>query len=227
MLSWLNRAGPLAIPRFIWLLFAADAALGLAYLIDAFAGHPLGSLAHIIDLDGESNLPTWYSSIQWFVVFCALTAVADGRVSRSNVRSWLLWLVPLVFLLFSMDEVVQVHESVGLHADALLPGGTRAGTAVHVTGLFFLVVGLPFVIGFSALILGVRPYLQRPPGALTKLVVGMTMMIVGAVGFDFLANFVEDLSTPAIILIYIEESLEMFGATVILWGSYQLLAPAG
>ncbi len=91
------------------------------------------------------------------------------------------------------------------------------------TGLYIVVLGLPFLIAFGAVILAVRPYLRRPPGGLTKVVVGMIMMMTGALGFDFLSNFLTPGSWPATMEIYIEESLEMVGSTVILWGSFQLL----
>ena len=217
--TWLQ-----GMKRFVWVLFAIDVALGLAYLANYFAGQPWHTLTRIIDLDGEANLPTWWSSIQWFAVAALLFAFVLPRIKRGDVRSWALLLLPLVFLLFSMDEVVQIHESVGLHSDVLLPGGTRSDTVLPETGLFFLVVGVPFLLLFTGLIIIIRPYLHEPPGAFKKLVVGMVLMMTGAIGVDWLANFVVDGSTPAILLIYIEETLEMVGATIILWGSYELVA---
>ncbi len=94
MLSWLNRAGPFAIPRFIWVLLAIDAALGIVYLADYAIGHPVSLFAKFIDLDGERNLPTWYSSIQWFAVSALLFGVADRFAERLAPRSWLLYLLP-------------------------------------------------------------------------------------------------------------------------------------
>jgi hypothetical protein len=213
VLSWLNRAGPLAVPRFVWVLFAIDAALGAAYLADWAVGHPSETFAHLVDLDGERNLPTWYASTLWFSAAAILFGVADRYATRSSIRSWTLWLLPALYLAFSMDETIQVHEAVGTFSDVLLPGGTRDATVVHVTGVYGLVVGVPFLIAFGLLILSARPYLRRPPGALTKVVIGMVLMMTGAVGFEFLSNFVVEGSLPAILEIYVEESLEMIGAT--------------
>ena len=70
----------MSIPRFIIVLFAVDLALGLVYLAYFLIGHPYEPLARLIDLDGEANLPTWYSSIQWFCV--AYLAVGLRHAAR-------------------------------------------------------------------------------------------------------------------------------------------------
>ena len=47
--------------------------------------------------------------------------------------------------------------------------------------------------------------------------------MIGATGGDFVANFLDPGSPAAIMEILVEEMLEMVGATVILWGSIELL----
>ena len=66
------------------------------------------------------------------------------------------------------------------------------------------------------------PCLAGGGAGFRRLIAGVAVMLIGAVGVDFLANFVEFGSPPAIGLIYIEESLEMIGGTLVLWGGYLL-----
>ena len=134
-----------------------------------------------------------------------------------------LWLLPLVFLAMSADEVVQLHERIGAESDGLLLGGTRAGTALPESGIWFIVVGVPFVVAIIALFATIRPYLRRPSGALARIVVGLALLVSGATGGDFVANFLDPGSPAAILEILVEEMLEMVGATVILWGGVELL----
>ena len=179
----------MSVPRFIVVLVAVDLALGLAYVGYFLIGHPYEPLAKLIDLDGEGNLPTWYSSIQWFGVAYLLWAFAVRHVRRGQLRSWFLMALPLVFLLFSLDEVAQLHEHLGLLSDAVLPNGTRDSTAVSRTGLFFLFVGVPLGIVFVGLLAAVRPFLATRPAASMKIAGGMGLFLFAAVGIDALSNF--------------------------------------
>lgn len=214
-------------PRFVVALFGLDLTLGLVYLAYYLLGRPFDSLAHFIDLDGEANVPTWYASIQWFCVAAMLWVFARRHVARSSMRSWLLLLLPAVFLAFSLDEVAGIHEWLGVKSDVLLPGGTRATTAFSQTGLWFLFIGVPLVILFVGLIGAVRPYLARVPGAFVKLVAGMALVLTAAIGVDALSNFVVEGSLPGVVQIVIEEVAEMIGVTTVLWGSYELIRDKG
>jgi hypothetical protein len=217
---------PVSVPRFIWVLFAVDLALGLAYLGYFLLGHPYEPFAKLIDLDGEANLPTWYSSVLWFSVAYLTWVFAERHVLRSRIRSWFLFALPLVFVLFSLDEVAQLHEHLGVLSDALLPNGTREATVVSHTGLFFLFVGVPFAIVFIGLIGAVRPFLAENPGAFVKLAGGMALFVFAAVGLDALSNFTTDGSLAAAIQVLTEEVTEMIAATIVLWGAYELVSEA-
>ena len=74
------------------------------------------------------------------------------------------------------------------------------------------------------LLILVRPYLQEAAGAYGLITLGMGLFLVGAVFFDFLSNFLTPNSFGRIVGICVEETLEMFGATLILWGTYLLAA---
>ena len=191
------------------------------------ADHPVGELSSFIDLNGEQNLPAWYSSIQWFCVTALLGIFAVRNFRFSHPSSWLLLTLPPVFLLLSLDEIAQIHEWLGNKSDALLPGASRAGTPFFHTGIWMFLLGLPFLILFNMLVLSTRVYFRRAPGALMKLLLGMAIMLGGSIGIETLHNFVEPGSLFGTLQILFEELCEMVGATIILWGSYEILHSHG
>src|SRR5688500_9384001 len=80
------------------------------YWIDILLGSPVAVLHALVDLDGEGNLPAWFSSFQlafislslWFLVF------QDHKPEKPS-RSFFA-LPASVFLLWSADETAQMHE---------------------------------------------------------------------------------------------------------------------
>ena len=220
----LGADGPLSIPRFVWLLLTCAVILGSSYLVDRCLGQPVGQLSTMINLDGEANLPTWFSAVQWFTVAAVMTLVVDRRFEPSDPRSLALWALPLGFLVFSVDEVVKGHEYAGFLTDVVLPGASRNESPLPSTGAFGFTIGIPFMLLTGLLLVLVRPYLQDASGAFMRIAFGIGLFLLGAVGFDFLSNFLTPDSLEWIAGIYVEETLEMFGATIILWGSYLLAA---
>ena len=215
------------IPSVILIFLLIDLVLGVGYLFDAMAGHPFGEITSFIDLNGEQNLPTWYSSVQWYSVAALLAVFAWRNINWSQLRSWPLLALPPVFLFFSLDEVAQIHEWLGDKSDLLLPGSDRSGTPFFHTGIWMFVLGVPFLVFFAALILAVRTYFQGAPGALVRMLSGMALMLGGSIGIETLHNFVDPDSLFGTLQIAGEEMCEMLGATLILWGSYELLRGNG
>lgn len=221
---WLTANGPLAIPRMIWILLLVDASLGLAYVGESRMALGSWELRYFLDLNEEQNLPTWWSTVQLFAAAGVMFAVADGRVARSEPRSWALWVLPLVLVAFSIDEAARIHELVGMASDIVLPGATREGTMLHETGIWFLAIGVPTAVLVGGLVIIVRPFLLRPPGAFAKITLGIVMLFVGGVGVEALSNLVDMGSGVGLVQVYVEESLEMIGTTFILWGGYRCLS---
>ena len=204
-----------------------DVALAAAYLLDRAAGSLYGPLTTFLDLNGEQNLPTWYSSIQWFCVGVLLGLFAWSSFSVYRPRSWLLLMLPLIFLGFSLDEVSLIHEWLGQKSDGLLPGGSRTNTPFLRTGIWMFLIGPPFLAFFVALLLSMRVYFLRAPGAWAKLMLGMMTVLAGSIGIEILHNFAAPETMFGALQIFAEELCEMLGATLILWGSWELLRGQG
>ena len=169
MISWPKIVSPLPVPPFILIFFAIDLALVIAHVLDYMAGNPSGILTKFLDLGREGNLPTWYSSVQWFTVaeLLAVFAVRNFRLCRC--KSWLLLMLPLIFLAFSLDEVAAVHERLGNKMNMILPGGSRQNSLFHITGIWMFVIGVPFITFFGLLIVMVKT-IRRVPDAFFKIV---------------------------------------------------------
>jgi hypothetical protein len=215
------------MPRWVVGLICLDVGLTLLYLVDYALGRPFDHFSSFIDLDGEANLPTWWSSIQWFCVAAAFWVFAIRNVERRPSRSWLLLILPAIFLAFSLDEVATIHEYVGYMSDALLPKGERDASFVSQTGLFFILFGVPFAILFAGLVTAILPFLARSPRARNRLVVGMALMLIAAIGIEALSNLLVPGSPAAMLEIAVEEMSEMIGSTLVLWGSVGLAMELG
>ena len=218
---------PPRLPLLILVFILIDVSLGLGYIINEIVERPSVKLTMLLDLDNESNLPTWYSSIQWFCVAIMLGLFAHSNFWLAQRRSWLLPVLPLVFLALSVDEVARIHEWIGERSEILLPGGSRANTPLPETGIWMFVVGVPFLAAFVWLISSLRMYFQDTPNALIKVFAGMLITLSGAIGFETLTNLVVPGSMYGILQVFLEEFCEMLGGTIVLWGSYELLLAHG
>jgi hypothetical protein len=214
------------IPGLILTSFAIDLVIGGIYLLNLLLGNPIEILARFIDLDRERSLPTWYASIQWFGAAVFTWLFARATIKRREIRSLLLWLLPATFLAFSLDEIAQVHEAFGVILDDLLLGG-RETSSLATTGIWFVVVGIPFVIATVVVFVALLPYLRRSPRATLKLAIGMTLFLSAAIGIEALSNLVASDAFVGGLQVLIEEGLELLAATTVLWGSYELMRDAG
>lgn len=213
------------LPRWGAVLVAADVTLASVYVLYFLIGRPSGTIAHLIDLDGEANLPAWYVAMQLFLVALLLAIVARRRMDRSRRRTWAVAALPVAFLLMSVDEVAEVHETVGRLSDVFFPGGVRSAP-LGTTGLWVVVVGVPFVIAMIVLLRMAIP-LVRSPRAWMLLGAGLGVFLTGAVGVELLSNLVRPDTAAGVAQITVEELLELVGGTLSAWGAWSLAEEVG
>jgi hypothetical protein len=126
----------------------ALASLG-GQLVKLFTGRPnLYGLIPLFNLDAESNLPTFYSSLLllFAALLLALIGVLKSRLKEPCALHW--WILALGFLYLAIDEAAKLHELMSRPTTTLLGGGTNgifyrtwvlpAGALVILAGLFFL-----------------------------------------------------------------------------------------
>lgn len=208
------------IPRIILILFLIDIGLCAAYVLEILMGQPFWKLTTLLGLHREDSLSAWYSSTQLFCLFLVAAFYSYIQITRHGKPIHLI-LLPAIFLLWSIDESVELHEWLGSKTDALLPGGTREGIWFDRTGIWMFVVGLPFLAFFVLYLFSIRRhFFSELPAAFNKLILGMVIMFTGALGFESLVNFVHE--DFRFIVIAIEEGMEMVGVTVMLWAVYDI-----
>ncbi len=224
-LSRLHSKIPLLnrVPGPILFFYGMDLMLGCAYLVIVASGCQLETLNNFLNLEREANLPTWYSSIQLFIVAAFLGVFACWNTRSNQPFSWILPLLPLLMLVLSIDESTEIHEWMGYKSDSLLPGGDRRNTPFYYTGIWMFLIGIPFLIGFTSLLTALRRYFHPTPGAQAKILIGSLILVGGATGVETAANFIPLKTWLFYSEVFLEEVLEMVGATTMLWGAYCLL----
>ncbi|WP_293401732.1 hypothetical protein [Phenylobacterium sp.] len=183
-------------------------------------------LFQLFDLDGENNIPTWYTSLLWAMA-ARMAWVAHRREPDLVIRrSWIL--LGSVFLLLSLDEAASLHERLlGLAGDTLqdamgLEGSFYYGWVLLAGMLAMLVAALlvPFVLR-----------IRRDVAAC--LVVAAILFLSGSLGFETISSAV-NLGWIASIdrtgltwtrLIILEELLEMTGPILAIHASLLAAAP--
>jgi hypothetical protein len=86
------------------------------YITDCEIVIPGGGYFHrFFDLNQEQNIPAWYASILWFMVFqlSALNFALEWRIKSAAPHRWVWLFFALLFLAASADEVATIHEHVG------------------------------------------------------------------------------------------------------------------
>lgn len=207
------------LPRVIMIYFIIDIGLCIAYFINYLIESPYWRLTRVLDLGGESTLSSWYSSMQLFCIFI-LGSIFVYHNLQKNSKSLLLIFLPIIFLLMSIDEIVQFHEYLGYMSDILLQGGSRIGTSFSKTGIWMFVIGFPFLALFLLWAYLIKQIIFDNLANLRKIVIGMCILLSGALGVEALSNFVENSLYVAAVVF--EEGLEMIGATFILWAVYDM-----
>ena len=207
-------------PFIIELLLLADLTLALIYLYSY--GFHLNSydihLMKFFDLGEEVSIPTWYSSIKLFCISVLSALFAYHKFNRLDIRSWILLLLPLLFLTLSMDESAAIHEWLGHETNFILFTIPRIKTLFKITGTWMVVIGVPFLIFFIALMCSIKKYFNKKNYLL--ILFGMVIFLAGALGVEIITNIVP--KNLIFIEVFCEELLEMIGVTIVFWGFYNL-----
>ncbi len=191
--------------------------LTLASLAGQFSKYVLGhdkllGIVRLFDLDDEGNIPTWYASAS--LLFCSvLLAIIGHDRKRGGDRYHFHWSVLSgIFLLLSIDEVAQIHES----------PNRRLRVALNAAGLLYH----PWVIlgAFFVLVIGItyRRFVADLPAETRHLfLTAGTLFVSGALGVEALGGWYTTLygqqNMTYALLTTLEELLEMLGVVVFIY----------
>lgn len=133
--------------------------LVVVYGTDAWVHGPNERLDDVIDLDGEGNLPTWFSSFQLALIAISFLTMATRARATARPSRRFLQTCAGFFLLLSIDETAMFHEritaSVGSRYIEWMPayllahvgdaivcvgilGGCVAAASSHLRGMWLL-----------------------------------------------------------------------------------------
>lgn len=168
----------------------------------------------LMDTDGESNFPAWFSSFLLVLAAglayqCSLAA-KDKQAEREG---WQFLVFGLLYM--SCDEVAMLHENIGLLIKKYL---FQAENLKWFSGEIILV---PFAVFFIAVIaVKLRNYLKGSRRAIRFLLAGALVYAFGAFVLDSVINFITTDIDSWLFKIesLLEESLEMFGVILVIKG---------
>ncbi|MCO5101777.1 MAG: hypothetical protein M9885_12955 [Burkholderiaceae bacterium] len=173
-------------------------------------------------MDGEANLPAWFSAMQLFAAAILLSLIALAKTRARDAHRWLWWGLAAGFFLMSADEGAQLHELLNRPGNTLHAGDDGAF-------LFsWVVIAIPVVIAIGLVYL--RFLFSLPPRTRWSFVIAAACFLGGAVGFEVLEGlFAEawglasrtydwgmagDFDAKYMMLVLVEESLEMIGVAI-------------
>lgn len=167
-------------------------------------------LSNRFDMDDESSLPTWFSEILFLTI--AVSAFFASWLSRNAVRK--VWIVVgAVSLLAAIDEIATLHEFVLQSVHVIFfknapPAGLNNAWAIMA----------PFIL-LAFAFLAWRAWQALPRRTTIILITAGVIFLLGALGIDMLTDMVNEqtfLYQGA--LVALEESMELFGGAVVLYG---------
>ncbi len=200
------RWAAVAVAAGLTVLLAAGIAVTI--LVTGLGHDHLMGLAPVFDLNGERNLPTWFSSALLLSAAALLVAAACG--SHRRVRGHWLQLAA-VFLYLSLDESASLHEMTNAPLRAMLGASP----------LFYfpwVALGLTLAAGVAV---SQRALLRQLPRSTRWLFVSAgAIYVLGAAGMELLAAPLYAASGKGTLahggLVIVEEMLEMIGVAIFL-----------
>ena len=213
------------MPVLVRVMFALDLLMGVLYILSRRVRDHIGTpLVNFFDLNGETNLPSWYSATQLALIGALLIVFATAQLRRGARAAWSIMLGGVGFLFLSLDETTSIHENFGYWLDHLR---NRRDTVFAQTGFWMLICAPLFLGGLALLGWGARRYLFGRRGVVVTLVVGAIVFVAAGAGVEMLSNFVQPHGFGARALVLLEECGEMIGGTIMLWGVCALMRSHG
>lgn len=177
----------------------------------------------LFDMDGEGNIPAWFSASLFLLCALLLQFIALYQKSQHApyVKHWqgLFW----IFIFLSMDEASQIHEKTIKPLRNLLH--------VHEGVLYFAWV-IPGAIFVMIMIYFYYKFIMSLP-AQTKLhfLVSAGLYILGALGIELIQGYYASQygfnNIRFVILVTLEEVLEISGIIVFFYGLSQYIESKG
>jgi len=171
----------------------------------------------LTDVNGEHNIPAWFSSSLLMlssVLLAAITTIKK-KASERYVRHWLG--LSVIFVYLSMDEAIGIHEK------TIVP----LRTELNATGFLYstwILVGAGFV--GIVLLAYLKFILHLPLKTRNLFILAGTIYVGGALGVEAVHGYYLDLYGKDMVyalIATVEELLEMMGVVVFLYALFAYL----
>ena len=193
------------------ILFSID-----LFIIGLFGLHlALGGRPTMFDLDGELILGAWWGGGKFLLASAAVASMPLFFSEKRVVQPALYWTVAAGFAWLSADEILALHEKITKYNKLLeigLPMFQGANGAW--IGVYAVLFALLVLIFFRPLLTSAR----ADPKSAKLIAAGFVILVSGAVVVEVMGYFqlLGGMGSP--LQVFIEESLELFGASVVLLG---------
>jgi len=189
---------------FLLLLFIVFILLAMHFFPESLSS----TIHNRFNLDGEANVPTWYSTVLLFsVALSSLIIYHLDNISSYADKSWrLFWLgFGGVYCFFSLDEAARLHEIIDVN------------TSIKWIFIYAPLVGIFFVV--CAYYLAVR---NNNKTLRNWIIGGLIIYAAGGLFAEFVSYLFYPLP-PALqqVEFVLEEGLELIGTILVLMGCLQ------
>lgn len=178
----------------------------------------LTAIAKLFDVNGERNIPSFYSALGLFSCSALCAAISSIRkIGKGRyITQWAI--LSFLFAFLAWDEAVQLHESIPDNFSE----GILKSLGLHATGIFrlsWVMVAIPLV---SLLALAyLKFFLSLPLREKRLLIIATFCFLSGAVGMEMVSGVILDHygyeSIAYVIENTVEEFLEMLGVAIYIY----------
>jgi hypothetical protein len=185
--------------------------LSFVVIRDPVLSHVRDTFVRLTWVDGEANIPAWFSAVLLLLAALLLAAIASAE-RRDGGQAALWSLLAAIFVLLSLDEVAQLHElSIRPLRDHF-----------HATGFLYYTWIVPAGLAASAAAVGYSGFLFSLPRRSRRLfLVSGALYVGGALVVEALsgrqASLYGEQSLGYHLIVTVEELLEMTGVVVFIY----------
>jgi hypothetical protein len=188
--------------------------LALAYVLLLVARHGFDhdrvlGLARLFDLDGEGNIPAWFSSVTLFFPAVLLAIIGWAELRRRASYAWHWLFLAVIFAGLSLDEAV------GLHELSMVP----IRNALHTRGVLYFAWVIPGACFVAAIGIAYFRFVRAlPPRSRLGMLLAGCLYVGGALGMELVGGALTSAGLKESVYyslsVLTEETLEMSGVVV-------------
>src|SRR5215217_6573925 len=172
----------------------------------------------VLDVNEETSIPTWFSSSALLLCSVLLVSIACDSEVRGAPYATRWKVLPVIFLLLSLDEMGAFHEKLSSPTGSALNSIGLDSGALFTTSTW-VVPGAGFVLVFVLAYL--RFFLALPTRTRWLFAVAGSLYVVGAGGMELLEGKEVALHGSSTLtyaaIVKTQEFLEMFGIAIFLY----------